>query len=92
MNGRGNTEFVLGSRICRTAGPSEAPGREIEGKGDCREDALVVDGKGGVGVLVMGEGTERDKLSGLRRNINRLERVRTGLEFRRGLPARRDTG
>ncbi len=83
MDRRGNTEFVLGGLNMQNGRAKRSARREIEGKGDCREDALVVDGKGGVGMLVMGEGAERDKLSGLRRNVNRLERVRAGLEFRR---------
>ncbi len=42
----------------------------------------MVDGEGGVGVLVVGEGTQRDKLPGLRGNVNRLEGVRTRLKLR----------
>jgi len=71
MDRRGNTEFVLGGLNMQNGRAKRSAGREIEGKSDGRENALVIDGKGSVGMLVMGEGTKRDKLSGLRRNVNR---------------------
>src|SRR6266852_241672 len=43
----------------------------------------MVDGKSGVGVLVMGKSTERDKFPGTGGHVNRLEGLRTRLEFRR---------
>src|ERR1700674_1609092 len=81
MDSGRNAELRAGSFNVLDGGTERSPGREIEGEGDCREDALVIDGKGGVRVFVVGEGTERDKLPGLRGNVNRLERVRTWLEF-----------
>src|SRR5713226_1519364 len=43
----------------------------------------MVDGERGVGVLVMGKSTERDKFPGTGGHVNRLEGLRTWLEFRR---------
>src|SRR3979490_2449892 len=64
VNGVGHAEFatsllnVLDGRAKRSAR------REIEGKSNRREDALVVDGECGIRGLVVGEGAERKELAG----------------------------
>src|SRR2546429_6378710 len=46
-------------------------GSEVEGKRNRREDALMVDGKRGVGRFVERERAERNELAGVRGNIDR---------------------
>ena len=51
-------------------------GSEVEGKRNRREDALMVDGKRGVGRFVVRERAERNELAGVRGNIDGFQRFR----------------
>ena len=59
-----DADFAAGLLDVIDGRTERSAGRKIEGKRDGRKNALVIDGEGGAGWLVVGEGTERDELAG----------------------------
>src|SRR5713226_8064000 len=74
MDGGWHFDLAPGLLNVLDGGPKGGAWCQIEGEGDRREEALVVDGKRGVRRLVVGKGAEGNELAGFRRNVNRLER------------------
>src|SRR5260370_23177829 len=65
VNGIGHADFTASGLDVLDGRAKRSARCEIEGKGDCREDALVVDGERGVRRLVVGKGAERNEFAGL---------------------------
>src|SRR5580765_1598468 len=71
-----NADFPSGRLDMFNCGSERSAGSKIEGERDCRKDAQVIDGKSGVGRLVMGKGAEGDEVATSPRHIDGLESVR----------------
>src|SRR2546430_3340788 len=70
VNGIGHADFAASQLDVLDSGTERSARREIEGKSNGREDALVVDGKRGVGRLVVCEGAERNEFAGFGGHVN----------------------
>src|SRR6266571_1847419 len=75
MDGGRDFDLAPGLLNVLDGGPERGARHQIEGEGDRREEALVVDGKRGVRRLVVGKGAKGNELAGFRRNVYRLERL-----------------
>src|SRR5215471_4387676 len=82
VNGVGNLEFEASGFNVLHGWAKGRSGGEIEGKGDRRENALVIDGKRGIGGFVVREGAQRNELPRIGRNVDGIQCGRGRLKLR----------
>ena len=70
VNGIGHPHVTASLLNVLDSGAERSTRRKIEGNSDGRENALVVDGKSGVGRLVVCKGAERNEFAGFGGHVN----------------------
>src|SRR5437763_328650 len=81
VNGVGNVKFAASGFNVLDGRTEGGTGSKIEREGNGRENSLVIDGKGGVGRLVMSKGAEGNELAGFGGDINGFQSFRGTLHL-----------